>query len=458
MIVMKFGGAALQNPRSIKKVTYVIKRSLTENPVVVLSAFGKSTRMLERLFELCSKGNLEETYDIIDNNFLPLSLSLFEGYMSPKYEVDCRKDVIKRIEDLKSYISSSNRKWNSVDRDHIVSQGELITSRIIYYVLNSEGIKSEWLDARDMIITDENHRISQPDFKSSVELVNQKINSCKKDNKLAITQGFIASTPSGLTTTLGYEGSDLSATFIGSCIDAARVELYKTVPGIMTADPDLVTNSKLVRRISYKYVEKLTFLGSKILHKNAIQPSREKDIPLRILNLYEPEDSGTLIGGATYDDLGSEFFVVGHPDGILFSKHVSDVDNVVESDKIGSIFNEWDITNVPIENTLEHMRWYLPDKVSSTEATDQLREIDDITWNKNVSMIGIIYNSKSENDLTQKISNIIAEHRATVFASSTSSDMIILVISRNQFKQVYHAIHRMQLEHPVAALQLRERK
>jgi len=451
MIVMKFGGAALDNPRSIKMVTSVIKTSLTENPVVVLSAFGKSTRMLERLFELCSIGNIEETYDLIDNSFLPLTLSLFEGYIRPKYEVECQKDVIKRIEDLKSYISSSNRRWNSADRDFIVSQGELITSRIIYYVLKSEGIKSEWLDAREMIITDEKHRFSQPDFKSSFELVNKKINGCKKDNKLAVTQGFIASTPSGLTTTLGYEGSDLSATFIGACIDAERVELYKTVPGVMTADPDLVTDSKLVKRISYKYIEKLTFLGSKILHKNAIQPLMEKGIPLRIINLSEPKDNGTLIGGTTYGNLGSEYFIVGHPDGILFSKDASGVDNLVESAKIDSIFNEWDIANVPIENTRERIQWYLPDKVSSIEASHQLREIDDIIWNKNVSMIGIIYNSTSENDLKQMISNIIDEHRPKVFASSTSSEMIILVISRNRFKQIYHAIHRMLREHPVTA-------
>ena len=177
----------------------------------------------------------------------------------------------------------------------------------------------------------------------------------------------------------------------------------------------------------------------------------EKGIPLRILNLNEPKDNGTLIGGTTYGNLGSEYFIVGHPDGILFSKDASGVDNLVESAKIDSIFNEWDIANVPIENTREQIQWYLPDKVSSIEATHQLREIDDITWNKNVSMIGIIYNSTSENDLKQIISNIIDEHRPKVFASFTSSDMIILVISRNRFKQIYHAIHRMLREHPVTA-------
>ena len=451
MIVMKFGGTALQNPQSIKKVTSVIKASLKEDPVIVVSAFGKSTRMLENLFELCSQGKLKETYNIIDNKFLPLVLSLFEGSISPKYEVDCRKDVIKRIEDIKSYISSSKRKWNSVDRDYIISHGELITSRIIYYFLNSEGIRSKWLDARDMIITYENRRITQPDFKSSVELVNQKVASCKTENKLPITQGFIASTPSGLTTTLGYESSDLSATFIGSCIDAARVDLYKTVPGIMTADPNLVTDSKLIRQISFKYVEKLTFLGSKILHKRAIQPLKERDIPLRILNLYEPEDGGTFIGGTAYDDLGPEFFVVGHPDGILISKHFSEKESLVETDKISSIYNEWDISNVPIESGIEQSQWYLPDKVSSMEATRQLREMNDISWNEDVSMIGIIYNSPAENDLTKMISKIIDECHAKVFASSASPDMIILLILRDRFKQVYHAIHRMLREYTVTA-------
>ena len=120
MIVMKFGGAALQNPQSIKKVTSIIKASLSENPVVVFSAFGKSTRMLEELFKLCRKGDLEAAYNLIDNNFLPLAQSLFEGELSAKYETECGNDLIKRIEDLKNYISSTGRKWKSADRDHIV--------------------------------------------------------------------------------------------------------------------------------------------------------------------------------------------------------------------------------------------------------------------------------------------------------------------------------------------------
>jgi len=458
MIVMKFGGEALQNPQSIKKVISVIKASLDEDPVIVLSAFGKSTRMLEGLFDLCSKGDFQETQDIIDTEFLPIALSLFEGELTPEYESDCREDVIDRIGKFKNYISSSERKWNSSDRDYILSQGELITSRIIYYFLNSEGIKSEWLDARDMIITDEKHRFAQPDFKSSVELVKQKVDSCQKDNKLAITQGFIASTPSGSTTTLGYEGSDLSATFIGACIDADRVELYKTVPGVMTADPNLVQDSIIVRRISYGYVEKLTSLGSKILHKNAIQPLIDRNIPLKILSLYEPEDDGTTIEDTRYDDLEYDFFVVGHPDGILVSIQHSDGDDPIESDRIGSILSERDITNVPVENSLEQVQYFLSDKSLLQEAKRQLRDIDNISWIEDVSMIGMIHNSLSENDLTTLISDTFDEYRTKVLASSESADMTILVIPLDQFKQIYNTLHRILIEYSSADVQLMERK
>ena len=458
MIVMKFGGEALQNPRSIKKVISVIKASLDEDPLIVLSAFGKSTRLLERLFDLCSKGEFRDAHDIIDTELLPLAMSLFEGELNPEYEPNCGKDVSNRIEDLKNYISSRERKWDSSDRDHIVAQGELITSRIIYYSLSSEGIKSEWLDARDMMITDEKHRFAKPDFKISAELVKQKVDSCRKNNKLPITQGFIASAPSGSTTTLGYEGSDLSATFIGACIDAERVELYKTVPGVMTADPYLVQDSKLVRRISYEYVDKLTFLGSKILHKNTIKPLIARDIPLRILNLYEPEDNGTTIEDSHYDDLENEFFVVGHPDGILVSIQLSDGNDPLESARIDSILSERDIANIPLEKNLDQIQYFLPDKSSLQEAKSQLRDIVNISWIEDVSMIGMIHDSLAENELITMISNTFDEHGVKVLATSATADMTILVIPNERFKQIYNNLHRILSEYSATDVQLMERK
>jgi len=458
MIVMKFGGTALQNPASINKVISAINASLNQNPIVVLSAFGKSTRMLEELFKLCRKGDLEAAYSLIDTDFLPLSLSLFESELSPEYESECLDDLNKRIKRLKNFISSHERKWDSGDRDYIVAQGELITSRIIYYILNNEGIDCNWLDAREMIISDEIHWFAQPDFKSSAELVKQKVESSQKENKLAITQGFIASTPSGLTTTLGYEGSDLSATFLAACIGAERVELYKTVSGIMTADPNLVPEAKTVNRISYENIEKLTFLRSKILHKNAIQPLIELDIPLRILNLHKPKDNGTTIENTDIDDLENHFFVVGHPNGVLISKHHSNGNDLTESDRIGLILSKRDIANVPIENSMEHIQYFLRDKFSLKAASRQLSGIDNLSWTEDVAMIGMIHNSLSEKDLIKMISNTIEEYGAKVLASYSSSEMNIIVIPADKFNQVCKALHSVLNEYSAVDAQLMERK
>jgi len=458
MIVMKFGGAALQNPQSITQVTSIIKASLSENPVIVLSAFGKSTRMLEELFKLCRNGDLEAAYDLIDTDFLPLSLSLFEGELSPEYESECLHDLNKRIKSLKNFISSHERKWDSSDRDYIVAQGELITSRIIYYILNNEGIDCNLLDAREMIISDEKHRFARPNFKSSAELVKQKVGRSQKENKLTITQGFIASTPSGLTTTLGYEGSDLSATFLGACCDAERVELYKTVSGIMTADPDLVPDAKTVNRISYEIIEKLTFLRSKILHKDAVQPLIELDIPLRILNLYKPKDIGTTIENIHIDDMENHYFVIGHPNGVLISKHHSNGNDVSESDRIGLILSKRDIANVPIEKSTEHIQYFLPDKFSLKAATRQLSGIENLSWVEDVAMIGMIHNSLSEKNLTKMISNTIDDYGAKVLASYSSSEMNIIVIPADKFSQVCKALHSILHEYSAVDGQLMKRR
>ena len=458
MIVMKFGGAALQNPASIKKVISAINASLNQNPVVVLSAFGKSTRMLEELFKLCRKGDLDAAYSLIDTDLLPLSLSLFEGELSPEFESECLDDLNKRIKSLKNFISSHEGKWDSVDRDHIVAQGELITSRIIYYILENEGIDCNWIDARKMIISDEKHWFARPDFKSSAELVKQKVESSQKEHKLTITQGFIASTPSGLTTTLGYEGSDLSATFLAACLGAERVELYKTVSGIMTADPNLVPEAKTVNRISYENIKKLTFLRSKILHKNAVQPLLELDIPLRILNLYKQEDDGTTIENTDIGDVENRFFVVGHPNGILISKHQSNGNDLAESDRIGLILSKRDIANVPIENSMEHIQYFLPDKSLMKAASRQLSGIDNLSWVEDVAMIGMIHNSLSEKDLIKMISNTIDEFDAKVLASYSSSEMNIIVISADKFNQVCKALHSILNEYSAVDPQLMERK
>ena len=446
MIVMKFGGEALQNPESINKVTSIIKSARDEQLVVVVSAFGKSTRLLENLFEFLTLGKTEEANRLFIEKFIPKLFSLMEGTLDSVYLSECREVMNEMIEQLKNHILAERSDWNSADRDFIVSHGELLTSRFFFYVLGQEGIDSGLVDVREMIITDEKQRFASPDYEKSFEAIRKRVEECHNSGSLLLTQGFIGSTPSGLTTTLGYEGSDLTATFLGSCLNADRIDFYKSVPGIMTADPNILSECRVLKEISYDYAEKLGFLGSKILHRNAIKPAKEMDIPIRLRNLHAPEAAGTRISNDDLNNDGDEFSVVGHPDGelVFLSAHARPEYN--GSSQIETILADWDITNVPIKSDDSALQWFLTEKIFAKAASVSLKEAGAVFNDEEVSMIGIISSGFSEKDYTRLIKETIAEHDLKLVASSASSEFAIMVFGRERFKTIYSWMHTKLLE------------
>ncbi|MCH8288674.1 MAG: aspartate kinase [Candidatus Marinimicrobia bacterium] len=446
MIVMKFGGDGFQNPESINEVTSIIKSARDEQLVVVVSAFGKSTRLLENLFEFLSLGNPEEANRLFNEKFIPMLFSLMEGTLDSVYLSECREVINEMIEQLNKYIFTERSDWNSADRDFILSHGELLTSRFFYYVLRQEEIKSGLVDAREMITTDEKQRFASPDYKKSFEMIRKRVEECHNSGSLLLTQGFIGSTPSGLTTTLGYEGSDLTATFLGSCLNADGIEFYKTVPGIMTADPNILSECRVLKEIPYDYAEKLAFLGPKILHQNAIKPAKEMDIPIRLKNLHAPEAAGTQILNCDLNDERDEFSVVGHPDGELLFLPVHARPEYNGSSQIETILADWDITNIPIRSDDSALQWFLTEKIVAKAASASLKEAGAVFIDEEVSMIGIISSGFSEKNYIRLIKETIDEHDLNLVASSATSEFAIMVFEREHFKKIYSWLHTKLLE------------
>ena len=446
MIVMKFGGEGFQNPESINEVTSIIKSARDEQLVVVVSAFGRSTRILENLFEFLSLGKTEEANRLFTEKFLPVLYSLMEGTLDSVNLSECREVMNEMIEQLNSYILAGRSDWNSADRDFIVSHGELLTSRFFFFVLRQEGINSRLVDVREMIITDEKQRFASPDYEKSFEVIRKRVEECHNSGSLLLTQGFIGSTPSGLTTTLGYEGSDLTTTFLGSCLNADRIEFYKTVPGIMTADPHILSECRVLTEISYDFAETLSYLGSKVLHQNAIKPAKEMDMPIWVKNLHAPEAGGTQISNNELNNDGDEFSVVGHPDGELLFLPPQARPEYNGSAIIETILSDWDMTNIPIQSDDSALQWFLTEKNAAKAVAVSLKEAGAVSNDEEVSMIGIISISFSEKDYIRLIKETIAEHDLNLVTSSATSEFAIMVVGREHFKKVYSWLHTKLLE------------
>jgi aspartokinase/homoserine dehydrogenase 1 len=184
------------------------------------------------------------------------------------------------------------REFSDKTKDRILSYGELLASRIISEYFASAGLPNCWKDARTLITTDSLFTKATVNVETTWQQIHKAITG---DANLYIVPGFIASDESGATTTLGRGGSDYTAAIFGAATNASVVEIWTDVSGMMTADPRLVSNAKVIEHISYHEAMELSHFGAKVIYPPTIQPVMKQGIPVLIKNTFAPEDKGTLI-------------------------------------------------------------------------------------------------------------------------------------------------------------------
>ncbi|MWD30291.1 bifunctional aspartate kinase/homoserine dehydrogenase I, partial [Aquicoccus sp. SCR17] len=183
-------------------------------------------------------------------------------------------------------------------KDELLSFGELISGKTVAALLNEGGLKAQLIDSRSLIKTDDTYSNAEVDQSLSKENVIRCFHDLDSDT-IPVVTGFIASNKEGVTTTLGRNGTNYSAALLANFLDASELINYTHVDGIFTANPDLVSDAKLIDVISYDEANELANFGATILHAKTIIPLIEKNIPLRICNTFNDDNEGTLIGPKT---------------------------------------------------------------------------------------------------------------------------------------------------------------
>ncbi len=294
MIVMKFGGTSVGNPEMLERVANIVKRNLDKNPILVFSAMSGVTDML------ISGTNQAETGD--RQGYLETHKKLKEKHLSTI------TDLLGEAEDLRAEISkfmdSLLNIWMAIEvlgevtpraMDAITSFGEKMNVRIFASYLNKQGIKAQYFDADSFIVTSRIFGNACPIEKHTRKEFEKTVMPSIREGFIPVITGFIGKTPEGVTTTLGRGGSDLTATFLGGLLGAEEVWIWTDVNGVMTADPRIVKNARPLKELSFIEVTELSYYGAKVMHPRSLLPVMEKDIPVRILNTFNPDFPGTLI-------------------------------------------------------------------------------------------------------------------------------------------------------------------
>lgn len=288
--VFKFGGASVKDAASIKNLSEILFNRLRNQLVIVISAMGKTTNLLE---EILQNNYRQEDYSsnisILKSYHLAICRELFEEHSSIFPIVS---NLILQLEkQLERPLTKDNYDYFY---DQVVSYGELLSSKILQEYLCSKGYICVWQDAREIIQTDANFRFAKVDWEQTTANC-QKFIVPKLEQFPVIMPGFIGRTTNGDTTTLGREGSDFSAAVIASCLKANAVTIWKDVPGVLNADPKRFSDTIKFEELDYQEAAELTYYGASVIHPKTIKPLANNNIPLWVKSFLTPEESGTKI-------------------------------------------------------------------------------------------------------------------------------------------------------------------
>jgi len=302
-IVSKFGGAAIKDAKGINQVVKIIKDSKESGNevVVVVSALGGVTDALLGMMKNIPSSKKNWIDGSIDS-ISAIHLSAIKAITDSTISQQVTRNVRTLLAEMKNVVLGMSHIGELTPRstDLLLSFGERLSAPIIAGALTSEGLSARWLTGGEAgIVTDDNFGEAEPLMNVTTMQVQQNLEPILKENVIPVVCGFIANTQDGAMTTLGRGGSDYSAAIIGVALRADRLQFWKEVPGIMTADPSICPQSRLIRKIAFDEAIEIAHFGARVIHPRALEIGMDSGLTYQIRYVWEPNKEGTLVVRST---------------------------------------------------------------------------------------------------------------------------------------------------------------
>ncbi len=434
---MKFGGSSVGSAERIKATSNIIISQKEKKPIVVLSAVCGITDKLIAASKKAFEEGITDIKEIADKHSKIIKeLNLNESLI--KKELEELKDVLEVI----SKIKEDSKKI----LDIVCSFGERMSVKIVAAYLNSIGIKSESYNAYDIGFVTNSEFTNAELLPSSYGLIKESLSGIEP---IAIITGFIAKNKKGQITTLGRGGSDYTAAIIGATVGAEEIQIWTDVDGIMTTDPRIIKEAKSIPKISFNEAAESAYFGAKVLHPKTIVPAVEKDIPVKVLNSFNPEHEGTTI---VKECTNCEGIV-----RIISLKRDNTILNITSTRmlnahgflaKVFEIFARFNISvdmiatsEVSISLTIDNQT----DKKSIREVIKKLKEFSCVTVQENKPIICLIGNGiKNTYGLGGKIFAELGKNNINVeMVSQGASEVNVgFVVDRKDAEKAIRCLHK----------------
>jgi aspartate kinase len=302
MVVQKFGGTSVADPDAIRRLIEIARTARGRDgrgPIVVVSAMSGVTDALLAVAGDAGGARLDEALlrvEQLRERHLAAACALVSSSQAAALtaQIHAQFDELAAVARALAVL----REVSVRTLDVIAAVGELLSSRIVAAAFANAGLPGEWVDARRVIVTNDDHTRAAPLMRETHSALRASVLPLVDSGRVPVLGGFVGATAEGHTTTLGRGGSDYSGALVGAGVDAAEIQIWTDVDGMLTGDPRIIPQPRLVPQLSFAEAAELAYFGAKVLHPSTIHPAVERNIPVRILNSRRPEGEGTLINAA----------------------------------------------------------------------------------------------------------------------------------------------------------------
>lgn len=406
MKVFKFGGASVKDAAGVRNLAQIVRTQTENGVIVVVSAMGKTTNALELVARAYADHKPDE--------------ALVHWQLIKTYHEDILRNLAGADWPMTFRAAYGTFLWvetvlhqtpdGPFDQlyDQIVSVGEILSTQIV-----AAYCGAIWADARELVHTDATFREGKVDWQETQRAIRQFVNE-RESSPVIVTQGFIGqATGTGLTTTLGREGSDYTAAIFAYCLDAESVTIWKDVPGVLNADPKYFDETVLLDRLTYQDAIELAYYGATVIHPKTIKPLQNKGIPLYVRSFLKPEAPGTAIGNFdVHLPTPSFIFKVNQT---LVSLHPKDFSFIAE-DNLSQIFGQFAQAGVKInlmQNTAISFSVVVdpnPDRIPPL--LEHLRQTFRVNYNEGLELITIRYYDQATIDRVLVEKTLLLEQKS----------------------------------------------
>ena len=449
VVVMKFGGTSVEDATAIRRLIGIVQGRLGARPVVVVSALARVTDQLLEAGNAAAAGHLGSALAIVRSIYVrheQLADSLVDESAYSALDGELRGEF-RELESLLHDLEAS-RQLDLKSQDHLLGFGECFSSRLVKEALRQAGISATHVDSRTCIVTDARHGQASPVWDVTEQRLQERVSPLLESGRVPVLGGFIASTCDGVPTTLGRGGSDFSAAIVGAALCAARVEIWTDVDGIMTTDPKLCSDARVIRKMSFDEAAELAHFGAKVLHPATLAPAMRENISVCVLNSRRPEGEGTEILARAK---------TGNPVSAITAKRkvaAVEIESAggVDSEFLRAVSGVFDRHSCSVDLmalSLGRMSLLVDSTVALPRIAADLRGVAEVRWENHKALVCLVgENIRRHPDVASRVFAAVSDMDVRVVSQGASDRTISFLVEEANVEESVQRLHGIFFPRP----------